>query len=202
VRLAVLVALSGVAVGICAIFFGGLDGGYNWSDFVVGLARVMFSFFVGVLLFRLRLKFEIGSVSPIIIVAVLLIVLFVKPPDYLQAAYDVVVVIVLMPLIVFVGSYSKPKTLTLICTTLGGASYGIYVLQVPAYLLAQYFLGQFFNDTPTSVYSAVLFTTILVAACVAFTRYFDVPARRFIAKSIMARLIPPRKKTTLESNTY
>jgi len=109
--------------------------GYTWAEFDTGLARILFTFMLGVMLHRI-LHLAPGYALPAALVAVLFIIVVAFPTtEDLRRPYDAFAAIVLMPALIFVAAYSKVSgNVARLCKWLGMVSYGVYILHLPIYL--------------------------------------------------------------------
>lgn len=135
--LAGLVVIAGLAVVYLAVFAGRgqLIGGWalDPTNIHIGLTRVMFPFFAGVLLMRLGKRIDVGS--PFLVCSVLLIVALSLPrfggeeQPWLNGLYEAACVILLFPLIVAMGASGKITEGPSLATArfFGALSYPLYI---------------------------------------------------------------------------
>src|SRR5271155_429617 len=113
---------------------GAMNNGFYPHTFGAGFLRVLFSFFAGVLVYRLWLKWRRAiTIPPMFIAIPLIAILAARPSVILERPYDLIATIVLFPVIVMLGASIKANGRIAIFSILGVASYGIYVLQAPLY---------------------------------------------------------------------
>lgn len=132
--LGAILLTSLAALGAAAIHWGSLDVGVRWSDVWGGFPRVTFSFFAGIAVYRLR------QIKPLTLpfwtsglIALALLTAFVASPTGLQhAMYDLSVVAILFPVLLYLGAATTvPPSAAGVFSALGSISYAIYVLHVP-----------------------------------------------------------------------
>jgi hypothetical protein len=197
--LAAVVAAAGVFLtfavslewlGFGSAGIGAMADGFQWHGFGAGLARVTFSFFAGVLIFRVwdasRPRFRVPS---FLVAAALAAILIVTPPDKFQTAYDLAAVLVLFPCIIFLGATSAPTgVINLVCSRLGVASYAIYVLQGPLYgltfLLVFKLMGGF---EQLSLIWGISFVVLTFATALVSDFCFDRPMRGMLSSRLGRR---------------
>lgn len=167
-RLIGLVGLS--AVALCVVSGDGLTGGPTWDSFHTGLARASFSFFAGMLVYRLCPKFPV--VMPTAILLVIVAVVLALAPA-LGRAGPLLSVLIVFPAVVAAGMAVQTKFGT-VYALLGRLSYAFYVLQIPLIILFRKAAGP-----GAPLLGLVLF---LVAASYFADRWFDTPARKFLLK--------------------
>jgi len=173
----IAIGLAGMVVA--GVVFGNLQGGPHWSDVWVGYARVMFSFFLGVLIYRKYKKSQIAF-SPIIglLLPFLLLGLFNITPRW-SAIYDIGIVALAFPVILWLGAGAHvPYRAGQIMGVLGVASYGVYVLQIPLRQFAVFILIHF-HIGPT-IWASGLFCIGVIASSIFLDHFFDTPARRWL----------------------
>jgi peptidoglycan/LPS O-acetylase OafA/YrhL len=131
-RLAVLVAVFAGLLIAASLSHGSLDGGVTWASAYVAGARVLFGFFAGVLLYRLRLPAP--QLSPLFLLLALLAVLAIVPPAPVRWLYDSIAALLAFPVLIACGARSEPggTRTTWLFETGGAISYAVYVLHIPA----------------------------------------------------------------------
>lgn len=184
-RLMLVIAVSAVGVFICTIRFGPVQGGWNSETFAVGLARVFYSFPLGVLLHRMRQDKRFGGAAaalPLIGTGGFLIA-----PDYwgtFSGLYSLIAVILISPTLVAIGAHVdvRSRAAQQVCTMLGIASYGVYVLhQTLTFLflrVVQLSLGNGFA-AHGNVMTAVFVIVMLLVALILY-RVYDWPIRTWL----------------------
>ncbi len=137
-------AVSGLLVALsflilCVAAFHGLtslDFGSTLSGLPVGLARVGFSFFAGVLIFRIYSarsatlhRIFPQRVFPVAATLGLLAVLVASSPLTTRIAYQLFTIGVVFPLVLYLGACSHvPPVADRVCAFLGDISYPLYIL--------------------------------------------------------------------------
>lgn len=159
------------------------DGpGWHWSNFGYGLCRVVYCFFAGVVIYRLREVVRLWAMPAWAAVFALLAIFAVPASDELRPAFDAFAAIVLMPLLVaFVAGSTVGGRAARLCSFLGMLSYGVYALHVPIMTLINYALQVVDVSLPYGFMDVVLVagvTTIVVAVA---TQYYDTPFRRLLS---------------------
>lgn len=138
--LILVIAVGAVGVVAAELIYRTLDVGYSPTDQWSALARVTFSFFAGVLVYRVfgdRMKPSAWMAWACI--AILTVLLAWHPPKGLREAYEIGVVLVAFPaLLIVAGHYEPGPRVGRIFSFIGLMSYGVYVLHQP--------LGNLFRD--------------------------------------------------------
>jgi len=180
--LILLVVTSGAALAAYVLRIDNLDCGGIWSTFVGGLARMMFSFFCGVLVFRIRRPGKIHSSALALGLLLMLICALAAPHTTLSATATV---LLLFPAIVLLGASIEPgPALQRAFALLGTTSYAVYALHKPVY---QILLGFLIVASPVKVeamtpWIGLAFLCLLLAGCVAIDQFFDAPTRQFLGQ--------------------
>lgn len=130
---AAVLAVSAIVLMVAAAEFGRLHAGFRWHEMYAGMGRVFFSFFVGVLIYRYRNR--VPQLRPVQAALCLLLVCFILAVPMtreLRPFFDLTVVLLIWPLLLFVASQTVPGRRTaLVSVFLGTASYAVYVLHIP-----------------------------------------------------------------------
>jgi len=202
--LTLLYAVNQRLLGFASPGRGAMDAGFEWTSIGAGVARVSYSFFAGILIYRIwKIKRPKGSVPPLLVVIVLGAILAVHPPQGFQTAFDLVSTIIVFPCLIYIGASSRASgVLARAFTWFGLASYAIYVLQAPLYrfiLLADAKLATITkipNPFPSwlPALAFVVFAFIVAVFC---DKYIDRPVREFATRllvrptSVSSSLNPP-----------
>jgi peptidoglycan/LPS O-acetylase OafA/YrhL len=191
---ALLIAI--IVLGAAALIFaefhlGTLDVGYNKTDQWAALARVGFSFFAGVLIFRLfgNQKKVDAEWMAWVCMAVLALAIGVTPPKGMGAFYELGVVLVGFPALAILATRYEPGRLTgRVFAYVGLVSYGIYIVHQPLGHLAPYTFDHIAHvprGWPALPY-AIGFLAFLVALAGALDRWWDAPVRKALRAWFMA----------------
>lgn len=165
---------------------GPMDAGPTWESFGAGLLRVMYSFFAGVFVYHLHERNVMRmAVNPLLVCLPLLLALISYPPSELAGLFDLACTIVVFPLIVLIGSYNNPtKVLSKFFEFIGSLSYGMYVLQIPIYVLCTTLFYKILGDNiylhPISLGLLSVLVMIFMST-VSFYAY-DYPVRKWLGK--------------------
>lgn len=186
------IGVGAVAVVIAAFAHDSLNGGVRTATAWIGLARVTFSFFAGVAIFRIwasgRLKI---SLNPWAAALVLFLILMAPASGDWIVLRDLIAVLIVLPFLV-AASTSNRKSATL--SYLGQISYALYVIHTPI-LYALNYIGE--RTVDLSIKEAGLMgPVILVAVCLPIAAgldRIDGPLRRLIN-----RLIPGGRTSRAE----
>jgi peptidoglycan/LPS O-acetylase OafA/YrhL len=192
-----VIVLSGIAMVASVFYFDTMWLGASWSNFVGGLVRVSYSFFVGVFLFRIHHAVKLPRIPPIVLLVGLpaLLGLTVSIPGRLLLALFV------LPWFVLLGARVEPKgLLQSICRGLGAASYAVYTVHKRLYLLSYAAVLQLLNiDLQRfSPFIGIAFMVGVVGFCLLLNRYFDEPVRKWMTRKLkpQARLGSAREGAT------
>lgn len=159
---------------------GAMDAGFAWSSFAAGLARVAYSFFAGVLVFRLwKFASPQWRVPPLVLVVALCAILASYSPANSQAAFDLAATLFIFPALVFFGAACKPgKHAARLFAWIGGISYGVYVLQAPVYNYASAIARTVGGDFGgVSLFWATMSVMLVIAMATAADDCIDRPVR-------------------------
>ena len=186
------IMLVGGALVIYGEFNAGtLDIGYNPTDQWAAIARAGYSFFAGVLVFKLVGTAE--KVSPLIAwgaVAVMGLILAGQPGDDYVSYYELAAVLVAFPLLLAVGARFEPGPIaSKVFSYIGLMSYGIYIVHQPiGHLLEPHLHGLF--AVPTDWWAlpyGAAFLAGLVAVAAILDKVYDGPVRAVLRRWFLAK---------------
>jgi peptidoglycan/LPS O-acetylase OafA/YrhL len=181
-----LVLAGGVAAGMFgfgAAGSGAMADGFEWRTLGAGCLRVAYSFCAGVLIYRIWCSWRPPiNVPSLAVFAALIAILVSHPPERYQAAFDIVITILIFPVLIWFGASSVSSSFAArLFTLLGAASYGVYVLQVPLYSLTFRVLTRVHVDVDHLGWPlAVIFVVFVFAVAVIADVYFDRPVRAML----------------------
>ncbi|MEC3949409.1 acyltransferase family protein [Sphingobium sp. HWE2-09] len=128
-----LIVIAASILVASALIYGQLNLGISFAQLPGALSRALFSFCAGMAVAVARRD---GAASPALsfatIVLLTIIPMAIPLSGGLQIARDLIMVLLVFPVLVY-ASLSCPidRFIHRIATTLGSASYGVYILQVP-----------------------------------------------------------------------
>lgn len=185
--------LLGLAlVALVASSAGTLNGGAEWPAFWNGGARVLWSFFAGIALFRLHERLDWRFALPDWLLAAALIAAFLITGG--SWGYDLALAAVGFPLLVLLAARARTTPASrAVGHWLGWLSYGVYVVQAPALTLLDKFSVRLFglrlSDQPILPATlAALLLTLGLALLV--TRRVDEPARAWLKRALRPQPTP------------
>lgn len=186
--LAAVVLCGAAGLVACRLAYGTLDAGWKFDQLPILASRLAFSFFGGVLLFKLvGDRRRTRPWAAWLCVAGVAAVLSFDPPEAFRPAYELVLVLGLLPLAVWVGCQCEPgHGANQLFRFLGLISYAVYVLHQPAGALFSRLLerGIHLNMGNTAVADAclALFVVDLIVVTWLIDLYYDVPVRRWLSR--------------------
>jgi peptidoglycan/LPS O-acetylase OafA/YrhL len=142
-----------------AYFFkGSVNGGWGENNFLVGFPRVIYHFFIGVLIYTMYLRFGLKS-KPVAYISVVCLLIFFAINSSLTSMFSL---FILAPFIVLANAKITFSGYTEnICTWLGDISYPLYIVHWPIFQLL-YMFGYMENlPSPLRVIAMGLVTVIL-----------------------------------------
>lgn len=197
IKLVVLVVLASLALtaAVTAGLFGfgavggAMNAGFNWLSVGAGYLRVTFSFFVGVLVYRVwRVRRPAANVSYFPVALLLIAILVAHPSEHYQAAFDLVVTIIIFPVLLWFGATSTATgSVACVFSWLGTASYAVYVLQVPLYNLTSRALEKISGNSTFNFCYGIGFVAFVFAVATIVDWYFDKPVRSILTRYLMQR---------------
>jgi peptidoglycan/LPS O-acetylase OafA/YrhL len=178
--LTIICVLSSAALVVVAISYDGLNIGQRAEDFFLGFIRVVFPFFLGVLLFRYRPAYRLNWLASLFLGLLLGIVLLV-PVFKDNWLYDFIAVAFIFPPIVFLGSIcANRQALNIVCLWFGELSYPLYITHHPILRI----IVNAFDILHLHIPSYLAFGASVVAAVLAanlFLMVWDRPVRKCLS---------------------
>lgn len=197
--LTAVVALSGAGLVSFAVFnlsgYGHLGVGWTLADNNLpgGMLRLLFSFSAGLLISR---TFKPANIKGAFWICALAIILLLSMPYvggenrmWMNGVYDAVCIIMVFPILVYVGASGKTKSKISLRITkfLGDISYPLYIVHYPSMYLFYAWLwrnGYTFSQT-WHVALALFFGNIVLAyLCL---KFYDEPVRKYLTKHILLK---------------
>ena len=195
--LGVVVALAGLAMVHLLVSGprGDLIGGWalDLNGVRIGLTRVMFPFFAGVLLMRLGRRIKVAN--GFAVCGLLLIVALALPRFggterlWINGLYEAACVILLFPLIVAIGAGEKDADgpSVRVARFFGDLSYPLYITHYPLiYIYTGWVVDKKIPPAQGALAGAGLFA-VAVAVAYGCLKLYDEPARRWLGGKLLAR---------------
>jgi peptidoglycan/LPS O-acetylase OafA/YrhL len=169
----------------------------------IGLTRLVYPFFAGLLLSRvvtvgrIQHAFLIGS---FVIIAALAWPRLGGPVDlWRNGLYEAFCIVLVFPLVVYIGASGEVDTRigNKVCGFLGAISYPIYIIHYPFVYTYTAWVAK--TKTPLAMALPLTIGTLLVCITVAYIclTFYDIPMRRWLSK----RLLRGRGTTSLSPMT-
>ncbi len=191
-RLALMLVITAALLTFAAFTFHSLDIGYNRSHFIGGFARVGFSFFAGVAVYRFQRARPCPiRISPWLLMAGAVALLVQQVPRGVdRELYDSVCAIAIFPLFAYLATAVEPGAIGQKLFTLGGgASYALYLIHAPlGGVLNQFFT--LYGRPKGSIALGLGFIAVVSVISVLVERFYDRPVRRWLT-GLTGK--PPRK---------
>jgi peptidoglycan/LPS O-acetylase OafA/YrhL len=190
--LAVLVGIAACAVIYLTIFVqGDVFGGWTFDGqhLYVGFTRLMYPFFAGLLLFRLK---KLASIKNALLWCTLLLLAALVIPRiggetrlWMNGIYEAAVILIIFPLIVFMGASGNVQRpfIKRLCKLLGDMSYPMYLINYPVlYLYTAWIADTHYTLAESYGYALLLFALVVVLSY-AVMRWYDKPLRKWLMRT-------------------
>ncbi len=181
-----ILGFSAIALVWLAFARGGIAGGHDQADVLLGIPRVLFPFFAGVLLRRLPGARATGSGAGAVLILALLGVL-IAPVGW-GAVSSLACVMLLFPLLVWLGIANRPgPALGQVFAVLGALSYPLYITQAAVLRIGLEVLRRYpLSPAQFAVFALAEAACALILAWLAM-RWFDAPLQRLLRQKGPAR---------------
>jgi len=168
-----LVGLGLLGLALVRWRIGYVGGGFAWRDAPTGLARGLYGFSMGMLMARQSFE-RISSHGAWLPVIAAGLVMWIEPPH--GVAYDLLAIVVLIPIIAYAAARLDPKWGRLF-EMFGDLSYAVYALHNVS-------LSAFEQVRITGPVALILF----LCFCGLLDHYYDRPIRRALSSRLRLRV--------------
>jgi len=164
---------------------GWFPGGWGSANYLHGFARVGYSFIAGLLICRYRiiLRHRFGFLLP----CALLIFVFFTTHIRGDWAYELFLVMLVLPTVVYIGAGTSTSGLTeRLCKLLGRLSYPLYMTHMSTVFLFGHYCAKYHPPGETSSFFLIAVTSSLIVFNLLFAyvimRWVDEPLRKWLKK--------------------
>jgi peptidoglycan/LPS O-acetylase OafA/YrhL len=192
-----LIALGLAGTAAFSLAAGTIDFGFTWDSFLAGFPRVTFGFFAGVLVHRvwtargarIIVSGGVASLGGWLLAGTMLAAMLAPVQPHWRAIHEVAVAALLFPALVYAAACLAPSGITMrVFAALGAASYGVYVMHMPAARAFNHLLMLVDLDAHIlAPWAGLAFAGLLVAGCLALDRMFDRPVREWLTARLVRR---------------
>jgi peptidoglycan/LPS O-acetylase OafA/YrhL len=177
-----------------AITIGNISLGPDWATLPFGLARVGFSFSVGIIFAgcwkeeRRRATFLAA-----VLIGVFAFFLMVGMPARVRIIYNPLVAILVFPSILWLGSiWEVPRMFRRSCAFLGDISYPLYAIHFPLLVIFARFQQRHLNSPlGPGAWGAFLVSMLIISALL--VSFYDAPLRAYVSAALkLRRSAPPQ----------
>jgi peptidoglycan/LPS O-acetylase OafA/YrhL len=192
-----IAATSLFLLGLERVLFNSFNTGFTRHTAPIALIRVAVSFSIGVLIFRLfkHLKrqslHDMKALFAALAISAALVFLLCNSLAVMQSTpFELLILAVLFPLIVFLGSHIRLSSRWILpCAFLGDISYPLYILHPPLFWplnqsSSMNFASHHGSET-TSIMLGYALIVVVIAWCAA--RFYDAPLRKTLTKAYRSR---------------
>jgi peptidoglycan/LPS O-acetylase OafA/YrhL len=156
-----------------------MNMGWAWAHLAGGLARTLFAFPAGILIYRhLPRGSRPESWLALLPIALMMGVMFLKLDGPTQAFWELTIALLLLPGLVIGGTlWEPPAPLRPTFTFLGDISYAVYALHWPLIAVIMPFLER--ANLPPAVGAAIYLIFVIAVSTIVYT-FFDKPVRKWL----------------------
>ena len=179
--LTIVVAGLFVALGLSVAIAGGYSAGSQVAHIPAGVLRTAFSFFMGVLVFRLWQRRDAPKVSWLTLTLCFYALLSLHRLGSGNRFLDAGILLFVMPTLVYLAaSCDVPKALEGICKISGDLAYPIYMVHYPFVRFAGLFVQTHHLGVRATAGVFVVTYAAILGLSVLALKYFDKPVRRWL----------------------
>ena len=191
--LSVLVCVAAVALAHLAITNGDVSGGWtlNVEQVRVGITRTIYPFFAGLLLSRIakpaRIRHAFLWCSVLIAIVLYMPRIGGAAHLWMNGIYESVCIIIIFPLIVYLGAGGKVHTQTegRVCGFLGDISYPLYLVHYP---LVYFYVAWISNHKGVTIGQAWPYALAILIGAIFLAyitlKWYDEPVRNWLRKKL------------------
>jgi peptidoglycan/LPS O-acetylase OafA/YrhL len=187
--LAAIILLAAIGLVWACFTFHSLDIGYTQRHFAGGFARVFFSFFAGVAVYRFQDAYPCPiRISPWILMIIAVALLVAKVPKGLdRELYDCACAILIFPVFAYLATAVEPGPIGQKAFAQGGgASYTLYLIHAPlGGVLNCIFL--LYGRPKGSALLGITFIAVVGVISVLVEKFYDRPVRQWITQQLGGR---------------
>jgi peptidoglycan/LPS O-acetylase OafA/YrhL len=187
----ILVGIIGVGFAALALHAaaGPINAGAARDEVLPALARVTFSFFAGVLIYRFR-PAAARNASGLGLIAALLALLAIPSTRY-DPAIELLAIGLAFPAILYAACRIQPgRRMAIIYGHAGRLSYAMYALHYPMLHVAFYLQRRYALSGASLAASILVEMLVIVSVSHLATEFYDKPVRAWIARRRPARHMP------------
>ena len=169
-----------------------VNGGWNLSsqELYVGFVRLAFPFLAGLLLSRLKATIKLRGAFAICSALVAAMMLMPVMEGLKNGIYEVLCILVLIPLIVSIGAGStvKGKRAGRLCLFLGEISYPLYITHLPFIYMQMAWMTNHPEATRSEAIMVAVSTFVLaIGVAYAALKLYDLPLRKWLTEHWLRR---------------
>lgn len=188
VVLFILVLVAGVALVHLALTNGDVIGGWSleWSQFRIGLTRLMYPFLAGLLLSRISktVAIKLGFLWCSLLLMAILAMPRIGDRAWMNGLYDAAVILFLFPFIVYLGASRRDdkNISSRISNFLGAISYPLYIIHYPFIYLFIAWVDRQKPSFEASIVGGVVVLITSIAIAWICANIYDQPVRKWLAR--------------------
>lgn len=188
VLMAAVIGTSIIALLCSGLAFGSFDLGWSSDNAIAGLPRVLFSFFTGVVLYRVWRRSAPRSTAswwPILLLIAMLTLHLADSRSDLLVQFGLIVIG--FPLIIYYGAAARSHpSIDYMFRKLGLASYAVYILHVPIFFILRDGCAHFgIVLAQMAPWGGAAFAISLLALCLLLDHVVDRPLRTLLGRLLV-----------------
>ena len=177
--LMVIVAISAIVLTAVLVNRGDIATGWGYDTFWIGVTRMMYPFFAGLLLQRSGKLIRIPMAY--LVCSVALTIIFMLPTTQFNGIYESACIIIAFPIIVAAGAGGQINgRWARLCQFSGDISYPLYILHYPFIYIYTAWVAEK-KPQPTEIFPvAIGLLLFLIVLAYAALKLYDEPVRKWL----------------------
>jgi peptidoglycan/LPS O-acetylase OafA/YrhL len=173
-------ALGAIATALTCAKYHGLNVGYNYADYDLGIVRVLFPFLAGILLGRIfanrahTLRWGHLTAPALLLILVM--------PGCQNRFYDSCAVLILFPALLMAAAQAAPRArLDPLWRFLGNISYPLYATHYPLVVACSALVHRFHLNASLTYIAAMFILITAICLSIVSLEFYDLPIRNALS---------------------
>jgi peptidoglycan/LPS O-acetylase OafA/YrhL len=183
----IVVIISAAVLTWVCVWRGDIGTGWSYDTFWIGMVRMMFPFFAGLLLYRTGKLIRIPGAY--LVCSIILIIMFYLPQFRYNGLFEAACIIVVFPFIISAGAGGtiEGSRWARLCNFSGAISYPIYILHYPFIYIYTAWIYLKKPDPMHVIIVACSLFVFFILLSYAVLKLYDEPVRNWLKTKVLNR---------------